>query len=161
MTPILRASLNLALGCTAMLLAGCATVTGTSTQSVSVLVVDKHDRPINDMRCRIINGSAEYVGNSPMFGVQVRRSSSDLEIECRKGQHLARATAVSRGKGLVTLLPAMLPGGTAMMAIDHLSGYRYSYPTSMRLRVGEHIVFDASDEEAGRPTRGMQAETLR
>lgn len=59
------------------------------------------------------------------------------------------------------MLPAVLPGGTAMMAIDHLSGYRYSYPTSMRLRAGEHIVFDASDEEAGRPTRGMQAETLR
>lgn len=142
----------------ALLASGCATMTGEPTQSVSVVVVDHSDRPVTDMRCRVVNGSAEYFGNAPLFGVQVRRSYSDLEIECRRGNQIARGTAVSRGKGLVT---AVLPGGTTALVIDHLSGYRYAYPTEMRLRVGEHLVFDASDNQIGRPTRGLLAETPR
>lgn len=145
----------------ALLLSGCATVTGTPTQSISIMVVDAQDRPVSDMRCRLWNFSAQYHGNAPMMGVVVRRSATDLNIECSNGQAEARATAVSRSNRLGSYAQMMLPGGTAMMAVDHFSGYLYSYPSSMRLRVGEHIVFDASHQEIGRPTRGMQAETLR
>jgi hypothetical protein len=156
-----QTALSLLTACLAVLLSGCATLTGTATQSISVVVVDAQDRPVGDMRCRLWNFSAQYHGNAPMFGVMVRRSSTDLNIECSNGQQMARATAVSRSNRLGSYAQVVLPGGTAMMAVDHFSGYLYSYPSSMRLRVGEHIVFDASHQEPGRPTRGMQAETLR
>ena len=151
-SPLLRLAVP-ALAVTGALLAGgCATVTGESTQQVSIVVVDGADRPL-PMRCRVTNGAAEYYGDSPMRGVQVRRSASNLEIECRNGRQVARGTAISRG-GVATSLQAVLPGGTAMMAIDHLTGYRYSYPIELRVRVGEHLVFDPS-----RPAGELQADT--
>jgi hypothetical protein len=142
-----RLSRTLLLAAT-LLASGCATVTGTATQPVSIHAVDTFDRPVEGMRCRITNAAADYVGSTPMYDVQIRRSASDLQIECRRGTLLARATAVSRGSGL---LGAVLPGGTAAILIDHLSGYRYSYPNTMRLRIGEHLVFDGDAEP---PARG-------
>jgi hypothetical protein len=87
-----------------------------------------------------------------MHDVPVRRSASELEIECRRGAQIARGTAVSRG-GL-SILQGVLPGGTAMIVLDHMTGYRYSYPNEIRLRVGEHLVFDRA-----RPNEPLQADT--
>jgi len=142
----------------ALALAGCATVTGTPNQSISIQTVDALDRPITGMRCRVSNSSADYFGDSPMRDLQVRRSSSDLEIECHRGSLIARGTAVSRGSVVDGAVKALLPGGTAMLAIDHLSGYRYAYPDWIRLRVGEHLVFDADRQERGKPAQGMLAD---
>jgi hypothetical protein len=135
----------------ALLAAGCATLTGDALQSISIHTVDAHDRSIAGFRCRVINGSAEYVGDSPLLDLRVRRSASDLEIECRHGSHVARATAVSRGSAIDGAVKALLPGGTVMLAVDHLTGYRYAYPSAMRLRIGQHLVFDARDEAPGKP----------
>lgn len=140
-----------------ILLGGCATITGTPTQAVSIVVLDHDDRAVENMRCSVANGAEEYRGNSPLLGLVVRRSASDLEIECRRGAQFARATAVSRGR-LAQLLPAILPGGTVMIAVDHLSGYRYSYPTSMHLRLGEHLIFDADDAALGQATYDARAQ---
>lgn len=142
-------------------LGGCATMTGTPTQSISIHTVDANDRPVEGMKCRVINGSAEYFGTSPMYDLQVRRSASDLAIECRRGVLVARGTAVSRGSGVDTAVKAALPGGTAALLVDHVTGYRYAYPSTMRLRVGQHLVFDASDDALGRPSRGIQVDAGR
>jgi hypothetical protein len=104
------------------------------------------------MRCRVINGSAEYYGDSPMYDVPVRRSFSDLEIECRRGALMARGTAISRSG--MSLLQGMLPGGSALIAVDHLSGYLYTYPADIRVRAGEHLVFDSE-----RPRGELAADT--
>jgi hypothetical protein len=141
-----------------MLSAGCATVTGTPMQPVSIQAVDAFDRPIDGMRCRIANSAADYFGTTPMYDLQVRRSSSDLEVECRRGALLARATAVSRG---THLLSAMMPGGTAAMIIDHVTGYRYSYPSRLKLRVGEHLVFDPDVAVPSRTRIDAQIAALR
>jgi hypothetical protein len=52
----------------------------------------------------------------------------------------------------------MLPGGSAAVLIDHVTGYAYAYPRAMQLRIGEHLVFDAAaparpaaDETADEP----------
>lgn len=123
----------------AVALSGCATLNGTPTQPVSIHAVDAFDRPVEGMRCRISNSAAEYLGSTPMFDLQVRRSASDLQIECRRGDAVARGTAISRGDSLAA---AILPGGTAAIVVDHLTGYRYAYAPTLRLRVGAHLVFD-------------------
>ena len=142
-------------------LGGCATITGEATQPINVQTLDARGAAVEGMRCHVSNGSAEYFGNSPMFALTVRRSSSDLEIVCRRGALVARATAVSRGSKSVALMKAVLPGGTAATMIDHMSGYRYSYPTDLQLRVGQHLVFDANDDELGRPSKGVLADSPR
>ena len=136
-----------AIATAALLLAGCATVSGTPTQSVSIHAIDAYGRAVEGMRCRVTNSAADYFGSTPMFDLQVRRSASDLEIECRRGSLLARATAVSRGTHLIS---AVLPGGTAAIIIDPVTGYRYAYPSRIQLRLGEHLVFDP---DAAVPTR--------
>jgi hypothetical protein len=123
-------------------LAGCATVTGSPTQALTVHTLDANGKPVGGMRCRLANDEAEYFGNSPLLDVQVRRSSSDLQIECRGGAQIARATAFARSPGLTGAV--MLPGGGAAALIDQLSGYAYAYPRAMQLRVGEHLMFDVS-----------------
>ncbi len=143
---------------TVLLLTGCATLTGSSTQGIHVQAVDALDRPLTGMRCRIINGSAEYFGDTPMFDLQVRRSATDLQIECRRGALVARGTAISRS-AIGGALKALLPGGTAMLAVDHLSGYGYTYPKHIRLRAGDHLVFDVDHERRDLSSRGLGAET--
>ena len=143
------------------LLSGCATMTGEATQTINVQAFDTRGRAIEGMHCKVTNGSAQYFGNSPLFGLTVRRSSSDLEVLCQRGPMIARATAVSRGSKMGALVKAALPGGTASTMIDHMTGYRYSYPTDLQLRVGQHLVFDADDDEVGRPSKGVLADSPR
>jgi hypothetical protein len=136
-------------------LSGCATLTGDATQKVDIQTVDQDGRPVDGMSCRASNASAEYVGVTPMFDTQVRRSSSALVIECRRaGMPLTRGVVVSRA---VNMQPAqlLLPGGTSMMAIDHLSGYIYAYPRWVRLQVGSDMVFDRRDQIDRGPTPGL------
>jgi hypothetical protein len=40
---------------------------------------------------------------------------------------------------------SFVPGGSLGTMIDHLTGKMYSYPTPLRLRVGEHLRFEHSD----------------
>jgi hypothetical protein len=141
---------------------GCATVSGTPTQPVSVQAVDASGRPVDGMRCRLANGAADYFGTTPIFDLQVRRSASDLQVECRRGGLLARGTAVSRGTHLGRYVAAaLLPGGTAAVLIDHLSGYGYAYPARIRLRVGEHLVFDGGSESPRRDSLELAFDTHR
>lgn len=143
------------------LLSGCATMTGEPTQIINVQTLDGRGHAVEGMRCRVSNGSEEYFGTSPMFSLSVRRSANDLEIQCQRGAMTARATAVSRGNTTSALFRAILPGGTAATVIDHISGYRYAYPVNLQLRVGQHLVFDAGDDEIGRPSKGVLAEAGR
>jgi hypothetical protein len=136
------------------LLGGCATLTRDATQTLAIETVDDQGRPVHGMRCHVSNGSSEYFGDSPMFGLEVHRSWSDLEISCKKGNRLAEGTAVSQG-GVTGAAAMLLPGGSAYMVIDHLTGYRYAYPTWIRLQVGQKMVFHASDEVSGKPVPGV------
>lgn len=153
--PVLRLACLLLL---AAALSGCATVTGEPIQDVTIMTVDARGQPVDGLRCVATNGSNTWFGNSPMHALQVRRSATNLEIECRRGTQVARGTAISRG-GLRGTGALLMPGGTMMVALDHISGYRYSYPQLIKLQLGEHLVFDASNEIAGRPTRGISAES--
>jgi hypothetical protein len=136
-------------------LSGCATLAGDPTQKLNIQTVDGEGRVVEGMSCRASNASADYVGVTPMFDTQVRRSSSPLVIECRRdGVAMARAVVVSRA---VNMQPAqmLLPGGSSLMIIDHLTGYMYSYPRWVRLQVGADMVFDRRDENSRGPTPGL------
>lgn len=153
-----RLSLRLGLALAGLLASGCATITGTPTQPVSIVTIDAFDRPVPGMRCRVVNSAEDYYGTSPMFDLQVRRSASDLQIECRLGVLAANATAISRGTGLIS---AVLPGGTAAILVDHFTGYRYAYPNMLRLRVGEHLVFDGDAQSPERRRLEVALDTPR
>jgi hypothetical protein len=141
------------------LLGACATVTGDPTQVVHVETLDERGRPIEGMRCHLSNASSDYFGDSPLFNLEVHRSSSDLKINCRLGDRVAQGTAVSRSGlrgGITGAVNLMMPGGSGMMVIDHLTGYRYAYPAWVQLQIGQQLVFDAGDDVEGQPTSGAR-----
>jgi hypothetical protein len=125
---------------------------------ISVQTLDAQGQNIRGMRCRVINGSAEYLGDSPMMDMEVRRSATDLSIECRKGELVARGTAISRSGAGNLARAALMPGGSAGAVLDHVSGYGYSYPRVIQLRVGETLIADAYDDL---PARSQTASTER
>ena len=136
---------------------GCATMTGEATQAINIQTVDATGRPVDGMACRIVNGSAEYMGDTPMFGLRVRKSPTPLVVECKRhGYAMARALIISRAdlaSGSTAQL--LLPGGSSMLVIDHLSGFMYQYPRWIRPQVGADMIFDRSDERAREPTPGV------
>ncbi len=136
---------------------GCATLTGDATQAINIQTVDANGKPVNGMACRVVNGSAEYAGDTPMFGLRVRKSSTPLIVECKRhGYAMARALIISRAdlaSGSTAQL--LLPGGSSMLIIDHLSGYMYQYPRWIRAQVGADMIFDRNDEKGREPTPGV------
>jgi len=127
----------------ALLLAGCGTVTLPSQQPVQILAFDAADRPVTGMTCTVRNQMGETTVTTPAIDVPVRRSFSDLQIECRRGNDVAMGTVVPRRHGLEQ---ALVPFGSVAVAIDHLSGHLYAYPTVVRLRLGQHLRFEFSTE---------------
>jgi len=151
-------SLIVRLGALALLgaqLSGCATLTGDGTQSLQIDTMDEQGHVIEGMRCKLTNASSDYFADTPVYDIQVHRSASDLHIKCQLGDRVAEGTAVSRG-GLRGTAAMLLPGGSAYVVIDHLTGYRYTYPAWIRLQVGEKLRFDASNETAGKPVPGFR-----
>jgi hypothetical protein len=145
------------------LLGACATITGDPTQVVHIETLDEQGRPLAGMRCRLSNASSDYYGDSPLFGLEVHRSASDLKIACHLGNRVAEGTAVSRSgmRGGVTGVANLLfPGGSAYLVVDHLTGYRYTYPTWLQLQVGQKLVFDAGDDVLGKPVPVASREPL-
>lgn len=148
----LRATL---LTLTTLLAGGCATVSGNATQPISIQTVDAQGRVIEGMSCRVNNPSAQYVGDSPMFDLKVRRSSMPLVIECRgEGRPMARAVLVPRADTAMAA-QLLLPGGSSLMVIDHVTGFMYAYPRWVRLQAGADMVFDRRDERNRDPTPGL------
>jgi hypothetical protein len=143
------------LALTALLASGCATVTGRATQPVSIQAVDGQGRAIEGMTCRVSSGGRQYIGDSPMFDLQVRRSSAPLVVECRgDGRPMARAVLLPRADNMVAA-QLLLPGGSSMMVIDHVSGFMYSYPRWVRVQAGADMVFDRRDEHGRHPVPGL------
>ena len=60
---------------------GCATISGEATQAINIQTVDASGKPVDGMACRIVNGSAEYMGDTPMFNLRVRKSPTPLVVE--------------------------------------------------------------------------------
>jgi hypothetical protein len=135
---------------------GCATISGTARQAVIIQTVDAQGMPVDGMACRVSNGGdADYHGDSPLFDLNVRRSSLPLVVECRaNGRPMARAVLVPRA---AAMQPAqlLLPGGSSLMVIDHVTGFMYAYPRWVRVQVGTDMVFDRRDERGRDPTPGL------
>jgi hypothetical protein len=131
-----------ALACSlvALLASGCATLTGSSTQTIELVALDGRDRPVVGMVCTLTHGAGTYTVQLPAADIEIRRSGTELEIECRRGDLLARGTVVPRAESAIA--HAFLPGGSLATLIDHATGAMYTYPSPLALRIGQHLRFE-------------------
>ena len=124
-------------------LGGCSTLKGDFHQNLQIDVLDAQNRPVSGMQCQVGSGTSAKTVVTPATGVRVHRAMTPLEIECRRDSLVASATVKSRRERMEE---ALLPFGSVGVFVDHLSGSLYSYPTTLRLRVGQHLVLEHGSE---------------
>lgn len=117
-----------------LLLGGCASITGSSQQSVSV-ETRQETAQVSGAACELVNAKGKWFLTSP-GSVQIQRSNDDLQVTCNKpGLEPGRASVTSIVK------PGMMGnfffGGIIGVAIDHASGAAYDYPNMIQVMMGQ------------------------
>jgi hypothetical protein len=134
-TTILAASLGLA-----VLTTGCATVTGGTTQSVSVKT-QKDSVDIAGADCVLTNSKGSYKVTTP-GSVSVHRAKDDLSVLCTKEgeinasttfQSSQRAGAIAGDIAFLGVLSIVSYG------VDRSSGSIYAYPENMTVSFGNGV----------------------
>jgi hypothetical protein len=129
-----------ALSALVTLTSGCATASKTERQGLDVFVKLPDGAPRAGVVCVLSNRTGTVTGNAPMLNVEVERSGSDLQVDCRTQNGLSgRAVAVSRIK--TTGVTAVLAGMTGTV-IDHFTGKLYDYPRRIEVAIGRERVFE-------------------
>jgi hypothetical protein len=116
-------------------LEGCASITSSEIQPITVSTLDESGEEVKTAKCSLRNDKGEWKIETPTV-VDVRKSFSDLSVECQKeGLEDGSATVVSRAT--IGLYGNIIIGGLIGAAIDHSRGTAYEYPKNLSVIMGE------------------------
>jgi hypothetical protein len=88
--------------------------------------------------------------------VQIDRSSENLLVNCEKeGEQPGKGTVVSRVNG--GMFGNIVFGGGIGAIIDHNKGTAYTYPSWIRIIMGDNLVYDRKHETENQPVTGIAA----
>jgi len=147
-------ALSLLIACSGIL-GGCATITKDANQSVQIETYDRNNQPISGVKCTAENERGKWTTLTPGF-VSVHRSSQNLMVNCEKEDEAAgRGTVVSRVNG--GMFGNIVFGGGIGAIIDHNKGTAYTYPSWLRIVMGDSLVYDKKDEKENSPLIGKNA----
>jgi hypothetical protein len=117
-------------------LTGCASITNTKLQPVSVNTIYKGD-DIEGAKCGLINDKGNWYVTTP-GSVTIQKSYGDMTITCKKKGYKTGITSVtSRSNGGVW--GNVLAGGLIGYAVDASSGAGFDYPTNINVEMGKTI----------------------
>jgi hypothetical protein len=120
-----------------MLTTGCATVTGGTTQKVS-LKTQKDTADVAGADCVLANSKGTYTVTTPGT-VSVHRAKDDLSIKCTKDGETDAITAVKSTHRTGAMVGNILLLGVASVAlegIDRANGAAYAYPDNVTVSFG-------------------------
>lgn len=120
--------------CVALLLlslTGCASVTGSKLQPVSVQTIHENQE-ISGVGCTLTNDAGKWFVTTP-GSVTIQKSTGDLAVECKKDGIAGRETVVSKSNGAVW--GNILIGGGIGYVIDRNTGAGFDYPNSITVAV--------------------------
>lgn len=107
-------------------LSGCASVTGSTTQSISVQTREPGTGELRGANCELANSKGRWYVTTP-GSVMIHRSNDDMQVYCSKaGFETGRTSVVSVTKA--EMFGNILVGGVIGAVIDHNSGSGYEYP---------------------------------
>jgi hypothetical protein len=142
-----RAGLAALLACAA-LASGCATITGSESQNISVETSD-NSGPVAGAECRLTNNNGSWTVKTPGVA-NVRRSGEDLLVRCEsEDREPGTAKVVSRVNA--ALFGNVIFGGAIGAVIDHTRGTAYDYPTLVRVVFGASRVIEAEEVASSSP----------
>ncbi len=111
-------------------LVGCASITGTTGQSISIEARSENNQ-VAGADCEMTNSKGKWFLKTP-GSTQIRRSNDDLIVICsKKGYESGQKNVVSQTKG--TMFGNIIFGGGIGAVVDHNSGAAYEYPTLVQI----------------------------
>jgi len=106
---------------------GCATITDSKLQPVSVqTVVDSNE--LSGIGCTLTNDAGKWFVISP-GSVTVQKSTGDMTVDCVKDELRGRETVVSKAQGMVWA--NIIFGGVIGYVVDRNTGAGFDYPNSI------------------------------
>lgn len=135
-------------------LTGCASITGSEMQSLSLTAKDAEGKTVEKVDCTFDNDKGHWTASAPNF-VAIHRSAEDLMVVCKKpGLVDGILKAVSRAAG--SMYGNIIFGGGIGALIDHNKGTGYNYPDELPVKMGSSVVVDRKDQDtvktASQPT---------
>lgn len=135
------------------LTSGCASITGTTNQSVSVQTREPGGKEVTGAACELTNNKGKWFVTTP-GSVMVHRSNDDMQVLCNKADlEPGRAAVVSETKG--SMFGNIIFGGAIGAVVDHSSGAAYEYPAFIQVLMGAFTKTEppkASEQPAQTPT---------
>lgn len=136
---------NYSIGLLIILLGGCASVTGSTTQAISIQSRAPNGKEIKEAQCDLVNKRGTYFISTPGT-ITISRSNDNLIVTCRKdGFDNGRATVVSDTKG--SMFGNILLGGGIGAIVDHNNGSAYEYPSFVQVVMGQDVQVGKPREE--------------
>lgn len=140
---------------TISLLSGCATITKDANQSVQIETYTADNTPIKGVKCTARNDRGEWSTYTPGT-VSVHRSGENLQVSCAiENNPDGRGTLISRANG--GMYGNILIGGGIGAIIDHNKGTAYTYPSWVKVMMGQNLVFDRKHEVENQILTGQNA----
>ena len=134
-------------------LSGCASITGTTTQNISVQTRTPDGKEIKEVQCDMINKRGTYFVTTPGT-IVISRSNDDLHVTCRKdGLENGKASVVSDTKG--SMFGNIVFGGGIGAVIDHSNGSAYEYPSFLQVVMGSDIMIGTKKEQVAQNANPM------
>lgn len=128
-------------------LPGCATITSSEMQDVSLQTASDKGEVIKEVKCTLKNDKGSWEATAPGF-IAIRRSAEDLIVECKKeGIADGFLRAISRAAG--GMWGNIIFGGGIGAIIDHSKGTGYNYPDSLPVVMGKSISVDRANQQSG------------
>ena len=116
---------------TLLSLVGCASITGTTNQNVSVQTKDSMGTELVGASCELGNKKGKWFVTTPGT-VGISRSNDDIQVSCTKDGYLqGKQGVVSDTKGM--MFGNIIFGGGIGAIIDHNSGAAYEYPSVIQI----------------------------
>lgn len=142
------------------ILAGCASITGSRNQPVSVQA-HHNGKPLDGADCVLTNDKGTWFVKTPGSTV-IQKSGQDLNITCNKdGVPSGTTTAASSANGGVW--GNILFGGLIGYAVDASTGAAFDYPSSMGVQMGQVLRFEppkqTEQDPNAQPQQLAQAQT--
>ena len=136
--------LSIALASIVLTLSGCASITGSSTQNISVQTRTPDGKELKEVQCDLINKRGTYFVTTPGT-IVISRSNDDLHVTCRKDSfENGKASVVSDTKG--SMFGNILLGGGIGAIVDHNTGSAYEYPNFFQVVMGSDIMVGTHKE---------------
>ena len=133
-------------------LSGCASITGSKNQPISVTTTHE-GKPVTGANCVLVNDKGTFYANNTPTSVVVLKAYGDMSVTCKKDEsHVGVATFQSASEGATW--GNVLAGGLIGYAVDAGTGAGFSYPPTLNIEMikGNTIPAIPTGQQAGAPS---------